>query len=61
MEIDDGSLEPIFRTSKQGRPFKPLRLPDVDGTCLDCPAYKKFKELYELVLNYITNTNQKKS
>lgn len=59
MEIDDGSLEPTFRTSKQGRPFKPISLPDTDGTCLDCPAYKKFKELYELVFNYINN--QKKS
>ncbi len=54
MEIDNGSFEPTFRTTKQGRPFKPISLPDIDGTCLDCPIYKKIKELYDLILNYIT-------
>lgn len=61
VKLDNGEILPHIDKYNRGRPAKFIKLPNINRNCFDCPVYKRIKELYELVLNYINNQNQKKS
>ena len=54
-KIDSGEILPYISPDNRGRPAKFINLPNDNFACVDCPAYKKFKEIYDLVFEFISN------